>query len=190
VSEVAAAQAAQPCLLVWGRIEDGQPVLEPAFQVVTWPVLPSGTGPYSVEGRGADGSTLFHLRFAAEQVSDDPRAGEHFAFAVPLAPERAGLLDAIRLAVPGRPMVSVRAAEGAVAGMAVDVHTARAGPGRVALRWDAARHPMVMVRDPGTGQVLSFARGGAAELATDRPDLDVQLSNGVAGRSVRVTVPR
>jgi hypothetical protein len=49
---------------------------------------------------------------------------------------------------------------------------------------------MVMVRDPGTGQVLSFARGGAAELATDRPDLDVQLSNGVAGRSVRVTVPR
>src|SRR5438132_6003232 len=25
-------QAMQPCLLVWGRIENGQPVLEPSFQ--------------------------------------------------------------------------------------------------------------------------------------------------------------
>jgi hypothetical protein len=48
---------------------------------------------------------------------------------------------------------------------------------------------MVMVRDPATGQVLSFARGGAAEIATDRTDLEVQLSNGIAGRSVRVAVP-
>ena len=43
---------------------------------------------------------------------------------------------------------------------------------------------MLLVRDPATGQVLSFARGGKAELVTDRTDLDVQLSNGIAGRSV------
>ena len=49
------AQAMQPCLLVWGRIENGQPVLEPAFQIVTRPRLPSRAGPYSVEGRAADG---------------------------------------------------------------------------------------------------------------------------------------
>jgi hypothetical protein len=48
---------------------------------------------------------------------------------------------------------------------------------------------MVMVRDRGTGEVLSFASGGLAEIATDRSDLEVQLSNGVTGRSVRVTVP-
>jgi len=48
---------------------------------------------------------------------------------------------------------------------------------------------MVMVRDPGTGQVLSFASGGSAEIATEQSDLEVQLSNGVAGRSVRVAVP-
>jgi hypothetical protein len=48
---------------------------------------------------------------------------------------------------------------------------------------------MVMVRDPATGEVLSFARGGAVDIATDRTDLEVQLSNGIAGRSVRVAVP-
>jgi hypothetical protein len=184
------AQAMQPCLLVWGRIEDGQPVLEPAFQVVTRPELPARGGPYTVDGRAADGSTLFHLSFAAERVADDPRGSEHFAFAVPLPAERAGRLDAVRLVVPGRPVVSVRAADGAVPGAVPEVRTARAAPGRVALRWDAARHPMVMVRDPATGEVLSFARGGASEVTTDRADLDLQLSSGIGGRTVRVAVPR
>jgi hypothetical protein len=186
----AVGQAVQPCLLVWGRIEDGQPVLEPAFQVVTRPVLPAGSGPYSVEGSAADGSALFHVSFAAERVADDPRGGEHFAFAIPLPPDQAARLDAIRLAVPGRPMVSMRAAAGAVAGPALDVRTTRVSPDRVALRWDPARHPMVMVRDPGTGEILSFARGGAVEVATDRPDLDLQPSSGVGGPSFRVAVPR
>jgi hypothetical protein len=186
----AVGQSVQPCLLVWGRIEDGQPVLEPAFQVVTRPVLPAGGGPYSVEGSAADGSALFHLSFAAERVADDPRGGEHFAFAIPLPPAQAARLEAIRLAIPGRPMVSVRAAAGAVAGPALDVRTTRVSPDRVALRWDAARHPMVMVRDPGTGEILSFARGGAVEVATDGADLDLQPSSGVGGPSFRVAVPR
>jgi hypothetical protein len=38
--------------------------------------------------------------------------------------------------------------------------------------------------------VISFARGGRSEVVTDRPDLDVQLSNGVTGRAMRITVPR
>lgn len=183
------AQAMQPCLLVWGRIVDGQPVLEPAFQVVTRPSLPSRSGPYSLEGRAADGSGLFSFSFTPEQVADDPRGGEHFAFAVPLAADRAGRLDALRLAVPGRPIVSLRAAAGPVSGAAIDVRTTRVGSGRVGLRWDAAAHPMVMVRDPVTGQVLSFARGGWSEVATDRDDLELQLSDGVAVQSLRLAVP-
>ena len=54
-SRRAFAQAMQPCLLVWGRIVDGQPVLEPAFQVVTRPALPARTGPYTRRGRDAAG---------------------------------------------------------------------------------------------------------------------------------------
>jgi hypothetical protein len=96
-------------------------------------------------------------------------------------------LNAIRLSVPGRATVSVRAAAGSTAPL--DLRTARSAPGRVSLRWDATAHPMVMVRDPVSGQVLSFARGGAADIATDQADLEVQLSNGVLGRSVRVAVP-
>jgi hypothetical protein len=182
------AQAMQPCLLVWGRIENGRPVLEPAFQVVTRPSLPSRTGPYSVEGRDAAGGRLFHVSFTPQEVADDPRGGRHFAFAVPLQPDRAGRLDLIRLSAPGQPSVSVRAS--AAAGAALDVRSARPAPGRVSVRWNAAARPMVMVRDPATGQVLSFARGGSAEIATDRDDLEVQLSNGVTSRSVRVAVGR
>jgi hypothetical protein len=180
-------QAMQPCLLVWGRIENGEPVLEPAFQIVTRPSLPARSGPYSVEGRDAVGGRVFHLSFTPHTVADDPQGGQHFAFAVPLQPDRAARLDAIRLSVPGRPAVSLRAAAGS--SVAPEVRTGRSAPGRVSVRWDASVHPMVMVRDPATGQVLSFARGGAADIATDRTDLEVQLSNGIAGRSVRVAVP-
>jgi CARDB len=184
----ALALAMQPCLLVWGRIEDGRAVLEPAFQVVTRPNLPPRPGPYSVEGTDASGGRLFQVSFTAQEVADDPHGGRYFAFAVPLQPDRAGRLATLRLSAPGRPVVSVRAAS--TAGAALDLQPARPARGRVALSWNASTHPMVMVRDPASGQVLSFAAGGVAEIATDRSDLEVQLSNGLAGRSVRVVVPR
>jgi hypothetical protein len=193
-ADVAAfAQAMQPCLLVWGRVVDGHPVLEPAFEVVTRPSLPERPGDFSVEGSAVDGSSLFRLSFSPQEVADDPRGDRHFAFAVPLQPDRASLLNVIRLSVPGRPAVSVRAAgqapTGAPSAASLDVRAVRAGAGRVSFTWDAAAHPMVMVRDPSTGQVLSFAEGGRVDIATDRTDLEVQLSNGVRGRSARVAVP-
>ncbi|HUR94078.1 MAG TPA: hypothetical protein VMY76_05815 [Gemmatimonadales bacterium] len=192
-SDVASAgfeQAMQPCLLVWGRIVDGQPVLEPAFQLVTRPSLPAGPGDYHVEGRAADGSRLFRLSFTPEEVADDPQGNRHFAFAVPLQPDRAERLEALSLRVPGRPELAVRAAAASAdpSAVAAEVRSWRV-PSGVAVSWDAAAHPMVMVRDPATGQVLSFASGGHAEIATDRDDLDVQLSNRLVGRSVRVKVP-
>jgi hypothetical protein len=182
------AQAVQPCLLVWGRIVDGQPVLEPAFEVVTRPSLPAEPGPYSVEGRAADGSSIFRVSFSPDRVADDPSGGAQFAFAVPLQPDRANRLQALHLAVPGRSMVSRRASGDATLASA-RVTTTRLGAGRVSLRWDAVAHPMLMVRDPVTGQVLSFARGGRSEIVTDRAALDLQLSTGVRGRSMRVSVP-
>jgi hypothetical protein len=187
--ESAFAQAMQPCLLVWGRIVDGQPVLEPAFQVVTRPSLPAAPGPYSVDGRAADGSLVFHVSFAPDQVADDPAAGAQFAFAVPLQPDRAERLVAMHLVERGRRIASVRASAGAVAA-AAPVEATRLGGGRVGLRWDASVHPMLMVRDPVTGEVLSFARSGRSEIVTDRRELDLQLSTGVRGRSIRLAVPR
>jgi hypothetical protein len=188
--EGAFAQAMQPCLLVWGRIVDGQPVLEPAFQVVTRPSLPAAPGPYSVEGEAADGSSVFRVSFAPDQVADDPAAGAQFAFAVPLQPDRAERLAAMHLVERGRRIASVRAPTGVVAAPAAHVETTRLGGGRVGLRWDASANPMLMVRDPVTGEVLSFARGGRSAVVTDRGELDLQLSTGVRGRSMRVAMPR
>ena len=178
--ESAFAQAMQPCLLVWGRIVDGQPVLEPAFQVVTRPSLPAAPGPYTVEGRAADGSPVFRVSFAPDQVADDP----------PPARSSPSRCRCSPTALSGSWRCTWRSA---VAGSRASgrrlVRRRQPRPawrppawaaGRVGLRWDASAHPMLMVRDPVTGQVLSFARGGRSEVVTDRSELDLQLSTGVA----------
>jgi hypothetical protein len=176
----------QRCLLVWGRIVNGIPVLEPAFEVVTRPSLPKARGQYSVEGRSADGAPLFSLSFDAALVADDPRGTRQFAFAVPLGNSPA--LGGLRFATPGG---VVEAAPGARAAATVPADfVARRVAGGVALRWDAAAHPMVMVRDPQTGEVLSFARGGAVEISTSRSELEVVASNGVGSTNWRVGVGR
>ena len=61
-------QALQSCLIVWGRIENGKMILEPAFEVVTRPSLPARGGDYSVEGRAADGSRIFSLPFTPDEI--------------------------------------------------------------------------------------------------------------------------
>jgi hypothetical protein len=47
---------------------------------------------------------------------------------------------------------------------------------------------MIMVRDPDTGEVLSFARGGEAVVQTGRTALDLSISDRVGSRQMRVPV--
>lgn len=68
------------------------------------------------------------------------------------------------------------------------VEVQRAAGGKVTLRWDAVAHPMVMVRDPDTGEVLSLARGGNVELSTLKGQVDLVLSDGVKSRLKRMAV--
>jgi hypothetical protein len=180
----ATSQAVQPALLVWGRVERDGVVLEPAFRITTRPSLPRTPGPYRVEGRAADGSVLFHLDFAPPEVADAPDGSRPFAFAVPLAGPRADRLATLTLRGEGRSAMVAASREPAT----VDV---RPGPaGRVRIRWDASRAPVVLVRDPATGQVISFARGGEADLVTARRDLALSVSDRIGGREIRVQVPR
>lgn len=174
----------QPALLVWGRIDHGKMELHPAFQIATRPTLPGRKGPYTILGRAADGSSLFNLSFTPSEVADGGRSEKHFAFAIPLAPDRAARLAAIRLLGEGRE-VSMTQTAAAPAG----VRARRSAGGRVTLEWDAAQSPMALVRDPATGQIVSFARGGRVELTTDRPELSVTLSNRVQSRDLRIPVP-
>ena len=176
-----------PTLLVWGRIEDGEVVLEPAFEVRTRSAMPRTPGPYRLEGRAADGGSLFSFSFAGEPTSGGASGDRHFTFAVPidwvpelvtLRVEGPGLREAVRsVAAPvGAP--SLRAAPAAAASsQATD---------RVAVSWDPESFPMVMVRDPDTGRIVSFARGGDAVVGTGARALELVFSDGV--RSVVRTV--
>lgn len=179
----------QPSLLVWGRIVDGKPVLEPAFQVITRPVLPSRPGPYRIEGRTAAGTTLFTLSFEALQVADDPSGSRHFAFAVPLDETRAAQLESLRFTAPGTPAaVRTRPAPQLRLRNGYDLVRAQRTATGVTLRWDSAAHPMLLVRDPDTGEVLSFARGGEVEVGTTKGALDVTVSDQVLSGHSRVVV--
>ncbi len=174
--------AVQSGMLVWGRIENGRAVLEPAVRVAARPSLPARAGPYRLEGLADDGSRLFGLDFAATEVADDPGGGEHFAFVVPMRPERATRLASLQLAGPGTRASRKLGSE------VPAVRVTRAGGGRIALHWDEARSPMLLVRDPVTGEVLSFARGGAAEVTTSRDEVVVTASGRALHPEQRVRV--
>jgi len=182
--------AVQPVLLVWGYIRNGLPVLEPAFQLNTRPSVPAHSGPYTLSGHASDGATLFRFSFAPNPVADAIVDQQNFAFAVPLTSDRAARLASIRVAGTGgtyeRSSPTGTSPSGAVQASAVEAR--RVAGGGLRLRWDARAHPMVMVRDPGTGQVLTFARGGQVELSTSKPQLDVILSDGVRSRTRRMRV--
>jgi reprolysin-like metallo-peptidase family M12B len=178
--------AVQPCLLVWGHIRDGEMVLEPAFQVSTRPSLPGRAGPYSIEARAGDGTSLFALSFAPHEVADVSGSQQNFAFAIPLPAAKAARLSSLRLSGQGRQAVAQ-----VEAGVQPDsVQLTRVPGGRLGLRWNVKAHPMVMVRDAETGQVLSFARGGKVELPNSKQQVDLIMSNGVKSRIKRVRVGR
>jgi hypothetical protein len=182
----------QPALLVWGHIVNGQPVLEPAFQILTRPSLPGAPGPYSIEAIGADGSRLFALSFDAKPLADDPQESRHFAFAVPLDPGRAARLSRLQLIGPGARTAGMSQSVARLdRRAAVDQVIAQREPGgRVRVQWNAAANPMVMVRDPDTGEVLSFARGGDAGVWTTKGEVDLEVSNGVQSQRVRRAISR
>ena len=133
---------------------------------------------------------VFGFSFDATPVADDPRGGRTFAFAVPLSQSSAAQLGSLRLAGPGGAAEALSrpvAAFGAPA--ASDSVVARRVGRGVALHWNATAHPMVMVRDARSGEILSFARGGDATVAAGSSELEVVVSDRVRSRRVEVKVP-
>jgi Metallo-peptidase family M12 len=186
-------RAVQPTLLVWGHIRDDRMVLEPAFQITTRPKLPQQPGPYSIEARAADGTTLMSLSFQGDEVADAPGNQRNFVFAVPLPSATVDRVSSLRLSGLGRQaMISRGALQDAgaqfdAASRADSVETQRVG-GDVRLRWNARTTPMIMVRDASTGEILSLARGGEVHLPTSKGELELVLSDGVKSRVRRVSV--
>ncbi len=168
----------QPSLVVWGRVEGDSLVLEPAFRTVAPPSLPAGPGPYRLQGVAESGARVFDLSFRPTPVADAPGGTAVFAFVVPLDASEA--MASIRFSDGLRATERRPAAE---AGSPVRVE--QVDDDRVRLRWDAARLPLVVVRDGETGRVLAFARGGDAEVtARSGRALELVASTGVDGRVV------
>jgi hypothetical protein len=190
----AASGSVQPSLLVWGHMRDGEMVLEPAFHVNTRPKLPRGQGDYTVEAHAEDGTNLFRLSFTPSQVADAPGSEQSFVFAVPLSEAQAARIATLRLTGRGREAVRKRATalsrggQFSAAARSEPPRVRQLTGGKVGVQWDAGAHPMVMVRDAETGEVLSFARGGSIQLASNKREVDLVLSDGVRSRVSRVRV--
>lgn len=184
---VMAGSMAEDGLLVWGRIGPGGTVLEPAFRVPSaGRPLPAG-GPYRVEGRDASGALLFSHPFDAAEVADLPGGAErHFAFVVPMGAS-ADRLAELWVTGPGIAAATRRPPPGAPR-PARDPLATRPSAVQRRLTWDAGAHPMAMVRNAATGEILSFARGGEITLRTSATELDVQFSDGVRVERRRVVV--
>jgi hypothetical protein len=172
----AAPGATEPTLLVWGGARDGRLILEPAFELVTRPLLPRGPGPYRVRGYDQAGTVLFSHAFAVEEIAHAPGASS-FAFALPARAVRPDRLARIELIGPeGSTSRSTRG--DAPAGRRPRV-TSRATARGVGLTWDAGANPMALVRDARTGEVIAFARGGRVDLETGGRPLEILVSDGV-----------
>lgn len=145
-------------LLVWGGVEGGRLVLDPAFLVDAAPELPAEGGPYRLEGRASSGEVVFTLGFDMAPLPDGDPGDRAFVFTLP-APDAWDDLARITLSGP----------EGTVA---LD---REGGPA------------MGLLIDDATGRVRGFLRdvavaadGATAELP--EPGLRVQVSRGVPGR--------
>jgi hypothetical protein len=179
-------------LLVWGRVERGRLVLEPAFSLVARPNVPREAGPFRIEGIARNGRTLFSYSFAGEHPADAQDAtARHFAFAIPMDEATQSELASIRLTGAGAASATMQAsaAPGGLAAAVNVVDATAAASDRVDVRWNGQAARMALIRDRRTGQVLSFARGGSARVRARNAELEVILSDGVRSvtRQVRVT---
>jgi hypothetical protein len=174
-------------LVVWGRVENGELILEPAFSATTRPVLPSRPGAYRIEGRTAAGRVLFSYAFEGERPADVPDlTARSFAFAIPLDDSATSLLARIVLtSVSGaRTERSVSTTRGAAR-----FDATRDATGTMQFRLDDPNVPLAVVRDRATQRILAFVRPGRppVRVYTRAEEFDVQFSNGVrsTARSVR-----
>lgn len=164
-------------LLIWGRVTSGGIVLEPAFRVEARADLLPAAGPNTLELLSQNGGLLRRVRFEASEVADLPSGAEqHFAFVIPLDPATERELAGLR--VQSGPRSASRLASATASGDPEPV-LSRVNAEQVQVRWNAARYPMVMVRDTRTGAVLSFARGGSARLWARSTDFQLIFSDGV-----------
>ena len=185
----AAGAAREPTLVLWGYVGPDTTVLAPAFEIDTRPVLPTESGPYTLEGLDANGRTLFSLSFAGTETGEEDGT-RHFTFALPTGSFADGDLHEIRLREAGRTLATQRAGsadlEAASPLAAAQFTDTQVPDGRTLIRWNPEAHPLLVLRDAATGRIVSLARDGEVWLpAGVGRDVDVIISDGVRSRAER-----
>lgn len=172
-------------LVIWGRLENGRLILEPAFSSRT-SAATSTSGSYRAEGLDVHGSRLFLVSFEPSLVADASPGAKQFALAVPLDAERAKQLSVIRVTGEGRAAErrAVRDESVTVADIPVRI-SASPLKNAVAVSWPRERYAMAIIRDADSGEIIAFARNGAALVKPRNGRVDVVLTDGV--QSVRTT---
>jgi Peptidase M66 len=169
--------AGQEGLLVWGRIENGRAILEPAFRVPATGVVPQA-GPYTWEAHDALGRKLLSIPFDAPEVADLPgNSVRVFSFVVPVTTEHLANLHSLSISKDGRELARVLPA--AAPGLQANVHVQRMANRNWQLSWNAQNYPVLMLRDARTHEVRGFLRGGSASVEEVPDDVEIHFSDGV-----------
>ncbi len=172
------------CLLVWGTAAPSGIELGPVFATRAHVALPGATGTHLLEGVDHAGRVLFGGRFTPAEVDHAPGIRQ-FLFAIPRTMTGGAARAAVRVTDPsGRVGL---APQGDV--LAPPVTARRVSPDGVELRWDAARTPGVLVRDPATARVLGIGRSGRLVVRSGGAELEVTESRGMASYRSRLSPP-
>jgi len=175
-------------LLIWGRISNGQVTLEPAFRIPANSSL-AEPGPYTWEARDAIGRVLASVNFDAHEVADVPDTSsvQLFSFVVPIKADVLAAIESMHIKLGNQEMA--QKVQTALAPSEADLqNTVRVEdlPDHGArVVWDADRYPVVMLRDPLTGEVRGFLRGGSAEIVDAPAEIEVHVSGGIQSSFIR-----
>lgn len=174
-------------LLIWGRIENGKMILEPAFRVPATGISPEA-GPYTLEAHDALGQTLTTIPFDAPEVADLPSTSLRiFSFVVPMSAKTLDNLHSLRILRAQQELASQR--QSGMLPQAANITGAiqmQPLPNRrLQFTWNATAYPVLMLKDAQTGEVRGFLRGGSAVIqdAPDQPE--IHISDGVRSLQLR-----
>ncbi len=179
----------QDCLLIWGRVENGRFVLEPAFRVKGIPDEPAEQEDFLLEAKDASGQTLLRHAFSMDQADHGHDRNFAVLVALPSATLTASGVQELHVSRNGESLVHQAQIRSKIAASRPQAPMAlRTGEGHVRVMWDGANHPVVMAKDPLTGEVLGFLRGGDAHLLTTAKEVELHCSDGVDSQSFRIQV--
>jgi hypothetical protein len=172
-------------LLIWGRIVDGQIILEPAFRIPANQNVAT-PGPYTWEARDGAGRMLSSVSFSAPEVADtDGASVQMFSFVVPLHADVLAAIQTMHVKSGSQELARRSVAVTASAEFENAIHMTDLPGNALQITWDAERYPLLMLRDARNGEVRGFVRGGNAQIQAAPREIVVHPPDAARGEVVR-----